>query len=421
MNIRKKLKEFRSLHKSMDKEFKGDFQIPMKLFGQHNRWRLRIFALLVLLMTAFVFFSQIMFLSGLVLSFNSVRGAIVYAKLVCIFYFFRWLMGICTIILIIILPRATFYSLLLANVVASIYYRLFARESSFYNLCRSKYSRFWWKKYGEYLAIFLAFCGMVIFYLMIILTQRDIPFEHLADLFIRVVALMVTVAFAVKWTYYLNLRKRRKKTSLFDRYLFSKQTMRRSLKNIVTFIMWTGGVGMILLPVFFAVLESLAETGAEQMLNKFQYRQLWEFIIQDGYSPKSVDTSIVAALPNPDELAKSLSWFPSLPGEFQRFFPVFQQRLFYITVLFSIFQVGIPSVVSVIIFANRRKAMLSLVLATVKSSFFVFLLKALIETFFFIEFPESLVISVFFFVITFFLMQQSIHTEFSPERTMTER
>lgn len=387
-------------------------------FKGYLRWGLFIYVLLVLLMTLLVFVAETEFLSDPALSFHSVKGALIYAQLVYKFSLFHWWIGIATISLVLMVPPVMYFTYFPVSLLVEGLYQLFAKESQSFIARRTRISRFLWNKFGKriQLAVFLILCA--ISYLMISMKIYQRPPKEQVNFFVIIIAFAVPVVYTVLWGKYLIIRARKKIMSNFDKYLFSKQSIRRQFTSILTFLACLVVLGWILLYSLFGALERIERTGSSFLLNEFEYREKWDFIVEDGYLQYSTTSDSIAGVPSPDQLERSLSWLPALRSEARTLFPQFQKGMFFILTLASLFQIGIPSVISAAIYKDRRKALLGVFLATLKSTLLVGGLQLFIRKAFFVDISEVMGIgTVFLFTVSFFLMQQSVQPATTKRET----
>jgi hypothetical protein len=389
-------------------------------FQRYLPWVLLLYILLALL-TTLIFFSQLTVFSRAADLFNSAKGALTYAELFFQFAFVRWSIIIGTVATVLIWMWVAYFGYMLTILIIDGFYQLFAKESPFFIARRTRYLRFLRKKLKKYLHGALFIIILTALWLMIRMKFFELNPEEMVDFFIIVIAFIIPVVYVLVWGRLLFIRRWKKQRAKFDVYLFSKWAIHKRFKTILDYCAFFTVFGWILLPSLFMSWVWLENAGTTFLLNSCDYKTKWNLIAGDLHSSIPAVSNSIGGVPNPDELKKSLTSLRDERRGLRNAFPRFQRGMFFIITFAALFEIGIPSVASATIYGDRRKALRGVFIATFKTTVLVGVLQLLIKKAFFVDISDVMGIStIFFFTVSFFLMQQSLQPAIDKQKTEPE-
>lgn len=265
---------------------------------------------------------------------------------------------------------------------------------------------------SRWITFFLIYIVLVIIYLLAIDVEKMDPNE-IITCFLYCIICLALVFYSTYWSIVLYNRRKKheelKKTIALELQHFSKQALRRNFGTIILYLILFAMLGWVLLPCLFFSINIVEDSAANLLLSNIHTEANWNMIKNNGYHSQSPIYNITL-LPAPSDMNEALSFtHPFTPiDKAKSFLPFFQQTMFIVIVVLSFFEIGLPSIINFFLFKTKRAAYRSLIWATIKTVGVTTFLQLFISKLFFIN--TSLLVSfstIFFFLISFFLMQQS--------------
>ena len=235
-------------------------------------------------------------------------------------------------------------------------------------------------------------------------TESIIKYFRNASIFAAIVVYITT------WYIYLYIRGKIKNKSIYDNFLFSKHSIRTRFKGVIAIMIFFFLLGWVLFPMLFFGYRIIIDKSIENLLPEDEYKLQYSLIVEGSHIDIFKENSKkIIGLPLPENYKKSLS-FVSISDTtiLKNSLKPFQRVMFLILNIVMIGEVGFLSVVNAFIHKRKRKALLAVFYATLKSSLLIIFLGIFIKFAFFIDTSTQLGIGTFFiFLTSFFLMEQS--------------
>ncbi len=239
-------------------------------------------------------------------------------------------------------------------------------------------------------------------------TKPDIP--DMVHYFARVLQFVAVVLPLLLWGHWLSIRFRRKRRRGLDWYLFSNTSIRRHFEGSIKILVLLALFGRVLLPGLFVSFQALGQSGAATLERYSHYREIRAELFVNGYEPVPSEVLPSLRFPEAERLPESLELLPDItaPQAASALVRQLQHEMFLAATLYLLIAIGFPSIVRSLLFGEYRKSVKTVLSATVKSVALVLALELILQKVFFIDLGSVFgVTAAFFFVVSYFLMQDS--------------
>ncbi|MFO7604927.1 MAG: hypothetical protein R6W72_01310 [Desulfurivibrionaceae bacterium] len=206
--------------------------------------------------------------------------------------------------------------------------------------------------------------------------------------------------------------KSNKKILFFDKFFFSKESTRRRFKTVIDLLIILFLIGRVFMPLAHHFTEKTINNGYNQLLNKYDYENRFNELINDvqytngkitidsefldSIKVENVKKYLVAINPNVIGMSRLNNLLPSI------------MRGFILALsIFALIEIGFYSLVGSFVY-DRGNTFKSIIKATIGSTIFFTFLQLMLGEAFFVETDKLLNVStILIFFITYFMYLQS--------------
>ena len=371
-----------------------------------------IFYLFSLLICTFAHFSPSINIINTLNIWKSVNGALTYVYLISICNIAKWFVDVISFTILLVWFFISYFIFIISRLIVDFFFQLIVKEKYNFTRNRTRFYLFLKNKVGKklniLLIIYLFFCSIYLLKIQYYKYDTIFIMKHCFYLII----ICVPIIYITVWIIFISIRNRRKKKSKkkFDIFLFSQESIRRNFKTIIDAIVFFLILGWILIPGLFFCFDFTAVYFEKLILNKHSYKENYELIESEGYNNNLLKKATLK-LPNVTNLKDELHAIRSIINyeKIKKNLKKMQRGLFFILTLVSFCEIGIPSIVNAVIFKNKRKALKNIFISTIKTTILIICLQLIISKGFFIDISNIIGLSsLFFIIISFFLMQDTI-------------
>ena len=394
-------------------QFKNYFNFLKKYLP----WLVLLYSAILLYVAFLIFYEQQKIFYNIFEVFDSAKGVLIYAKLLSSYSIVKWFVFSASILTTVSWGFISYLFYLLFRLIIEWTYQIYYKNSKYFIVLRIRFNRLFLGTVGKRLNFSIVIILSIVILIFIRLNIFEKDLSKLIDFFTNTICILVPIVYFFIWYQYLIIRNRRKKgrkRRYLDEYLFSKQIIRHRFKNVVIGIFFLALFGWTLLPILFGQLQFIENKGFNYLLGQGEYKTNWEYTYDKGYFINNINRNSFLNLPTPNNLKKSLSWLKNIGStdsyeELQKHFSYFQKRMFFVLTLIILCEIGIPSIINAMIYKEKRKVLLTVLYATIKSTILVIFLQVFIRKAYFIDISDIMGAgTIFMFAISFFLMQESI-------------
>ena len=380
-------------------------------------WIVLIYSLTLLCVAFLIFYEQQKIFYHFSEVFFTAKDVLIYAKLLSSYSIIKWFIFSANILIVVLWGFISYLFYLLFRLSIEWIYQMYYKSSKYFIVLRIRFNRLFLVTIGKRLNISIVVILSLVMLIFIKLNIFEKNLPKLIDFFVITICILIPIVYSFTWYQYLSIRNRRKKVrkkNYLDEYLFSKQIIRHRFKNVIIGIIFLALFGWALLPILFGQLELIENEGFKFLSDNGEYEINWQWMHNKGYFSNNTNRTSFLDLPSPNNLKKSLSWLRNAGGlenyeELKKHFSYFQKKMFFVLTLIILCEIGIPSVINGLIYKEKRKVLLTVLFATVKSTLLVVFLQIFIRKAYFIDISNAMGAgAIFMFAISFFLMQESI-------------
>jgi len=231
----------------------------------------------------------------------------------------------------------------------------------------------------------------------------------------------VVLAMGCYWFFLLKIRSSRKRSPsaliFFDKYLFGQSSMTRRFRDIVGFLIGSSLFFTALVPGTVSLTKYIGNRGVTWIISNGEYDKGRQYLIECSGNARSYDM-VRRVLPSTAGLEEHFNFFYEYESmtKSEKPWARARQGMFLAVSLLAAIQIGMSSVLGVYFYKGRKRAVIGLLFATIKSSLIVAGLGLVVSKGYLVDTsPVFGGATVFFFIISYFLMVETV-----PDQSIEE-
>ena len=342
----------------------------------------------------------------------SLNNTLIYVQIVYVYCLVKLVISMSYMFILFIWMVASYLLFLILWLITEALYNLIYKGSIKLSLRRLQYIKILNENISNRFNYVRFICMLIAGYVLQKINITKKPPKEIIDIFTFAVAIYIPIIYSFLWYQYTIIRKTRKTAitkKRFDKYLFSRETIHRKYLFIIDGLLIFAVFGWILFPFLFGQFSWIESRGVNHILSEMEAYKSKLFVLDNNSFNKSSIDTLNNNFKSLKELKNSFTIFGWDYYEFKKFFIPFQHGMFFILTFVLFCEIGIPSIINGLIYKEKRKVLLTVLFAAVKSTLLVVFLQIFIRKAYFIDISNAMGAgTIFMFAISFFLMQESI-------------